>query len=76
MSNKSKVEEIEDEPKKGQTEESTELNDDHIETSDTEENNEECKVNRLQQATSCLHIFYKSTNRFLGDRPHQSTECQ
>ncbi|MBA4746491.1 MAG: nucleotide exchange factor GrpE [Muricauda sp.] len=37
MSNKSKVEEMEDEPKKGQTEESTELNDKNIETETTEE---------------------------------------
>lgn len=41
MSNKSKVEEMEDEPKKGQTEESTELNDEHIETETTEEIQEE-----------------------------------
>ena len=41
MSNKSKVEEMEDEPKKGQTEESTELNDEHIEGDTAEENEEE-----------------------------------
>lgn len=41
MSNKSKVEEMEDEPKKGQTEESTELNDEHIAAESAEENEEE-----------------------------------
>ena len=41
MSNKSKVEEMEDEPKKGQTEESTELNEEHIEAENAEQNEEE-----------------------------------
>jgi len=41
MSNKSKVEEMEDEPKKGQTEESTELNEEHIKTEIAEQNEEE-----------------------------------
>lgn len=41
MSNKSKVEEMEDEPKKGQTEESTELNDDNIDANNANDNDEE-----------------------------------
>jgi len=41
MSNKSKVEEMEDEPRKRQTEESTELNDENIETNSAEESQEE-----------------------------------
>jgi len=41
MSNKSKVEEMEDEPGKGRTEESTELNDENIETNSAEESQEE-----------------------------------
>lgn len=41
MSNKSKVEEMEDEPKKGQTEESTELNDENTKAETTEEIEEE-----------------------------------
>jgi len=41
MSNKGKVEEMEDEPKKGQNEESTELNDENIEANSAEESKEE-----------------------------------
>ncbi len=41
MSNKSKVEEMEDEPRKRQTEESTELNDENIETNSAGESQEE-----------------------------------
>ncbi|RIV31395.1 nucleotide exchange factor GrpE [Flagellimonas lutimaris] len=41
MSNKSKVEEMEDEPNKGQTEESTELNDDNIEANEAKESRED-----------------------------------
>tara|TARA_E500000318_G_scaffold90831_1_gene88902 strand:+ start:283 stop:858 length:576 start_codon:yes stop_codon:yes gene_type:complete len=41
MSNKSKVEEMEDEPNKRQTEESTELNDDNIEANEAKESRED-----------------------------------
>lgn len=41
MSNKSKVEEMEEEPKKGQTEESTELNEEHIGGENESQNEEE-----------------------------------
>ena len=41
MSNKGKVEEMEDEPKKRQNEESTELNDENIEANSAEESKEE-----------------------------------
>jgi len=49
MSNKSKVEEMEDEPKKGQTEESTELNDEHIESDSKEEEVELSEEEKLRE---------------------------
>ena len=45
---------MEDEPKKGQTEESTELNDEHIEAENAEENKEE-----LSEEKNCARIWPK-----------------
>ena len=61
MSNKSKVEEMEDEPKKGQTEESTELNDEHIEGEKTEENDEE----ELSEEEKLREDLAKEKEKFL-----------
>lgn len=64
MSNKSKVEEMEDEPKKGQTEESTELNDEHIEAENAEELSEEEQLREdlAKEKEKFLRLFAEFEN--------------
>ena len=60
MSNKSKVEEMEDEPKKGQTEESTELNDDNMEG-----NNAMDKEDEISEEDKLREDLAKEKEKFL-----------
>ena len=60
MSNKSKVEEMEDEPNKGQTEESTELNDDNMEG-----NNATDKEDEISEEDKLREDLAKEKEKFL-----------
>ncbi|MEC8832715.1 MAG: nucleotide exchange factor GrpE, partial [Bacteroidota bacterium] len=60
MSNKSKVEEMEDEPIKGQTEESTELNDENI-----EDNNSEANEDEMSEEDQLREDLAKEKEKFL-----------